>query len=140
MPHNYTKLYKTGPIVAGIAGCYCYRAAIKEKAMLKNSKITELKDSKPTDDVKEDTFHGRESEPLPPVIRTFAGIRGALFDEMDRLRNGETDPKTANAIARLGATMVASVKMELEAARILKEGSHQDLTLPLLSSAPKTRK
>lgn len=71
-------------------------------------------------------------DPLPPVIRTFAGMRGALFDEMDRLRNSTTDPKTANAIARLGTTIVMSVKMELEAARIIKEGSDQDLTLPLL--------
>lgn len=36
-----------------------------------------------------------------PTIRTSAGLRDALFDELDSLRNGTTNPAKANAVAKL---------------------------------------
>ncbi len=48
------------------------------------------------------------------ITRTSKGLRDALFDEIDGLRRGEVDPKRANAVARLAAEIVNTVKMEVE--------------------------
>lgn len=53
-------------------------------------------------------------EILPPVIRTSAGLRDALFDELDRMRTGKTNATNANAVARLAGGIVETVHMELE--------------------------
>lgn len=48
-----------------------------------------------------------------PVIRTSAGLRDALFDALDGLRNGSTNAATANAVAKLADQVVQTVHMEL---------------------------
>lgn len=48
------------------------------------------------------------------IVRTSAGIRDALIDEMERVINGESEAKTANAVARLSGELINSVRMELE--------------------------
>lgn len=50
----------------------------------------------------------------PPTIRTSAGLRDALFDELDALRNGTSNPGKASAVAKLADQVVATVKMELD--------------------------
>lgn len=52
-----------------------------------------------------------------PATRTSAGLRDALFDELDGLRSGTTNPAHANAVAKLAAQVVDTVKMELEVQR-----------------------
>lgn len=54
------------------------------------------------------------AEALPVVVRTSAGLRDALFDELDRMRTGRTNATNANAIARLAGSIVETVQMELE--------------------------
>ena len=51
---------------------------------------------------------------MPAVVRTSAGLRDALFDELDRLRNGDTNATNANAVARLADQVINTVQMELE--------------------------
>lgn len=48
------------------------------------------------------------------IVRTSAGIRDALIDEMERLINGETDAKTSSAVGRLAGEVVKTVEMELK--------------------------
>lgn len=48
-----------------------------------------------------------------PVVRTSAGLRDALFDALDGLRNGSTNAATANAVAKLADQVVQTVHMEL---------------------------
>lgn len=50
----------------------------------------------------------------PQVVRTSAGLRDALFDELDALRLGTTNPAKANAVAKLADQVIATVKMELD--------------------------
>lgn len=50
---------------------------------------------------------------LPNVERTASGLRAALFDEMDCLRNGKSDSRRAQAVARLGTVVLKSVECEL---------------------------
>jgi hypothetical protein len=56
----------------------------------------------------------KPQELMPPVVRTSAGLRDALFDELDRMRTGKTNATNANAIARLAGGIVETVTMELE--------------------------
>lgn len=52
-------------------------------------------------------------ENTAPVIRTSAGLRDALFDTLDGLRNGATSAATANAVAKIADQVVQTVHMEL---------------------------
>ena len=49
-----------------------------------------------------------------PVSRTSSGLRDALFDELDRLRNGTSNATTANATARIASGIVEIVSMEID--------------------------
>lgn len=51
--------------------------------------------------------------------RSTSGLCDMLFDELDLLRNNESDAKRANTIAKMASTIVSTKKLELEAARIL---------------------
>lgn len=52
--------------------------------------------------------------PMTQTVRTSAGLRDALFDELDNLKNGTSNPAKANAIAKLSDQVIATVKMELD--------------------------
>jgi len=59
-----------------------------------------------------------KTETIPaPVTRSSAGLRDAIFDEIDAIRNGSGNPSRANAVAKLAATVVETVRMELEVQR-----------------------
>lgn len=49
--------------------------------------------------------------------RTSAGLRSALFDELDGLRDGTINATRANAVAKLATTIVETVRMELDVAK-----------------------
>lgn len=51
------------------------------------------------------------------VNRSSAGLRDAIFDEIDAIRDGTGNPTRANAVAKLAATVVETVRMELEVQR-----------------------
>lgn len=48
------------------------------------------------------------------IIRTSLGLRDALFDELDALREGKTNPNRANAMAKLAVQIINSVKIEID--------------------------
>ena len=56
-------------------------------------------------------------EVAPAVARTSAGLRDALFDEIDGMRNATSNPTRANAVAKLTAGIVETVRMEMEVQR-----------------------
>ena len=70
-----------------------------------------------------------------PTVRTSAGLRDALFDELDNLRNGSTNPAKANAVAKLADQVIATVKMELDvqkhAAKYKPNGSAPSIGAPI---------
>lgn len=55
--------------------------------------------------------------PLGPVDRTSAGLRAAMFDELDALRSGKTDAKRAAAVAKMASSIVETVRLELDVAK-----------------------
>lgn len=61
-----------------------------------------------------------------PIVRTSAGLRDAIFDEIDGIRNGSSNPTRANAVAKLAAGVVETVRMELEVQRHLRSHKQPD--------------
>jgi len=49
-----------------------------------------------------------------PVARTSSGLRDAIFDELEALRNRESNPTRANAVAKLATSVVETVRMEID--------------------------
>jgi len=49
-----------------------------------------------------------------PVNRTSQGLRDALFDEMDALRNGTSNAARARSVAMLANSVLQSVTAEIE--------------------------
>lgn len=59
---------------------------------------------------------------LPPVIRTGEGLRDALFDEIDSLRDGTGDRRRALTIVDLARQIIKSAWLEVELSRRTPEG------------------
>jgi ribosome modulation factor len=59
----------------------------------------------------------RPPAPLGPVDRTSAGLRSAMFDELDALRSGKTDAKRASAVAKMASSIIETVRLELDVAK-----------------------
>lgn len=71
------------------------------------------------------------------VNRTSAGLRDAIFDEIDAIRNGTSNPTRANAVAKLATGIVETVRMELEVSRHLRQqapGSAETASQSILGS------
>lgn len=63
----------------------------------------------------------KNTEAATPIARTSAGLRDAIFDEIDAIRNGTSNPTRANAVAKLATGIVETVRMEIEVHRHLKQ-------------------
>lgn len=55
-----------------------------------------------------------------PIVRNSSGLRDAIFDEIDAIRIGKSNPTRANAVAKLAAGIVETVRMEIEVQRHLR--------------------
>lgn len=55
---------------------------------------------------------------MEPMPRTSAGLRGMLFTELDRLRNGEVAPARVNVLARTVGTIVSTFRLEMDMAQM----------------------
>jgi len=54
--------------------------------------------------------------------QTSEGLCSALFEEFDMLRNGQSDPHRAAAVAKLAVQIINTKKLEMEAASYHKAG------------------
>jgi hypothetical protein len=54
-------------------------------------------------------------EKIKDTIRTSAGLRDTLFEELDNLRKGKISEKQAQMISRLAANIIDSVRVEMSA-------------------------
>lgn len=61
-----------------------------------------------------------------PVERTSGGLRSALFDEIDALRSGQSNPARARSLAMLANTALKSVQVEIEFQKYVSEVSKHD--------------
>lgn len=65
-----------------------------------------------------------KNELVKAVERTTVGLRDAIFDEIDRLRNGTTTPQKASAVCKAANAIVATVKLELDYSRLIAQGNN----------------
>lgn len=71
-----------------------------------------------------------------PVSRTSAGLRDAIFDEIDAIRAGTSTPTRANAVAKLATGVVETVRMELEVHKHLRDAPKHDASHDLTQFSP----
>lgn len=64
-----------------------------------------------------------KNQTLPTVNRTSAGLRDAIFDEIDAIRNGSSNPTRANAVAKLATGIVETVRMEIDVQKHLQKSA-----------------
>lgn len=57
-----------------------------------------------------------------PIIRTSEGLRDALFDEIDGLRDGTGNVQSAITVANLSKQIINVIKAETEFRRLIAEG------------------
>lgn len=63
----------------------------------------------------------QEAANTPKVERSFSGIRNALFEDWDLMRQGKIDIELAKASSRMAHEILASVPIQLEAMRFEHE-------------------
>lgn len=59
------------------------------------------------------------------MARDTSTLRDILFDELDGLRNGTSDPKRAQAVAKLSSQIIGTAKVELEYHRAVMKARAQ---------------
>lgn len=69
-----------------------------------------------------------------PISRTSAGLRDAIFDEMDSIRNGTSNPTRANAVAKLAGSIVETVRMEIEVQKFARMTGGGKPAVPAMES------
>lgn len=67
---------------------------------------------------------GKENETR--IKRTSSGLRNALFDEIDSLRSGDSNPARARSIAMLANTALKSVQVEIEFHKYVSDTAKHD--------------
>lgn len=65
------------------------------------------------------------------AIRTTAGLRDVLFEEIDALRSKDGDPTRARAVANLSQQIINTAKVELEFHRTLASLSEKGAPVSL---------
>jgi hypothetical protein len=76
------------------------------------------------------------------IGRTSAGLRDALFDALQRVRDGEMAPEDAKAFAGLSKEIVSTVKLEIDVAKLRNEfpaDAKLIIPAPLNLGAPPTK-
>lgn len=73
---------------------------------------------------KSEKENGEEEQ--APMKRTSSGLRNALFDEIDSLRKGDSNPARARSIAMLANTALKSVEVEIEFHKYVSDTAKHD--------------
>lgn len=55
------------------------------------------------------------------IARTTRGLRDALFDEMDALSSGKSNPHVASAKAKLAVQIINTTRLEIEYHKFITE-------------------
>ncbi len=64
---------------------------------------------------------------IAPIQRSWDGLRDALFDQIDGLRNGQTKSDVANSTARCAAEITKSVSVQIAAIKSVGGGKSRPL-------------
>ncbi|MFN0022780.1 MAG: hypothetical protein ACKVS5_02670 [Parvularculaceae bacterium] len=70
------------------------------------------------------------------TIRTSAGLRDLLFDEIDKVRGEGGDAYRALAVAKLAQQIIGTVKVEMAFHQLATAGLDSPPTTPILGALP----
>jgi hypothetical protein len=59
----------------------------------------------------------KEAEILTPIRRSTRGLTQLIFDEIELIRQGNSTPTRANAVAKMGNVIVETIRLEMEMER-----------------------
>lgn len=63
------------------------------------------------------------------IPKTAEGLRDALFDEINALRNGKTSPQKARAVSLLASHIIDSIRVQIQQGRLLIDADRKELYL-----------
>ena len=58
---------------------------------------------------------------LTEIPKTTEGLRDALFDEINLVRNGKSNPQRARAIAQMADKIIDSIRVQIQYGRLLED-------------------
>lgn len=59
------------------------------------------------------------------IPKTLEGLRDALFDEINLIRAGKSNPQRAKAISQTAARIVDSIRVQIQYGRLLTDAEKQ---------------
>lgn len=57
------------------------------------------------------------------TVRSTAGLREVLFEELDSLRSGTSTVQHANAVAKLGSSILGTMQIEIDVFKLSAKGA-----------------
>ena len=72
---------------------------------------------------------------VPAIPATIEGLRDILFDEIDQLRKGTSNPTRARVIAQMAGQVIDSMRVQIQYGRLIKDGKDGTLRLGSASAA-----
>ena len=63
---------------------------------------------------------------MQKVDRTTHGLRSALFEQLDGLRDGSKTPQEAKAVSGLASQIISITRLEMDAARFISDSTSKD--------------
>lgn len=63
---------------------------------------------------------------LIAIPKTIEGLRDALFDEINAIREGKSNPQKARSIALLANKVIDSLRVQIQYGRLVNETSKYD--------------
>lgn len=69
-----------------------------------------------------------------PVTKSTEGLRDALFDEINLIRSGKSNPQRAKAVAQMAARIIDSIRVQIQYGKMLQEQAKSDKKEFLLGS------
>lgn len=98
--------------------CYQLHARAKFEAIVKAEKQRVARNEKAFYNLlKKGTFNMTKKDkqtPVSPIHRSTSGLRVALFEEMEALRNGSSNAQRARSVAMMANSILQSVQVEIE--------------------------
>lgn len=61
-----------------------------------------------------------------PVPKTIEGLRDALFDEINAIREGKSNPQKARSIALLSNKVIDSLRVQIQYGRLINDSKKEN--------------
>lgn len=65
---------------------------------------------------------------LNEIPKTTEGLRDALFDELNELRAGRSNPQKSRAIAQMADKIIDSIRVQIQFGRLLQDTDKKKIT------------